>query len=67
MYEIKRDTGRFYLRQWYIEGGPDHIGTMLWFSTKEDAEAALRLAGMMISYAKQELCIDIKNFIDKRY
>lgn len=67
MYEIKIDTGRFADRRWYIEGGPGHIGTMPWFSTKEDAEAALSLAGMMINDAKRELCMDIKDFIDGKY
>ncbi len=36
MYEIKRDTAVFGLRQWYIEDIP---GPM--FTTREDAEAAL--------------------------
>lgn len=64
---IKRDPGRFDTRQWYIEGGPGSLGTMPWFSTKADAEAALSLAGMMVADAKQELCMDIKNFIDEQY
>jgi hypothetical protein len=67
MYEIKRDTARFDSRQWYIEGGPGSIGTMPWFSTKEDAQAALSLAGMMVADARQEFAIEVKDFIDSKY
>lgn len=64
---IKRDTARFDTRQWYIDGGPGHAGARPWFSTKEDAEAALSLAGMMVADAKQEFAIEVKDFIDSRY
>lgn len=48
--EIKRDTARFDRRQWYVDGYARH-----WFSTEEDAKAAVALAQQYAVNEKNEM------------
>jgi hypothetical protein len=54
--EIKRDTARFDGRQWYVDGYASHF-----FTSREDAEAALALARQVKRNAESELCNEIRN------
>lgn len=56
--EIKRDTARFDRRQWYVDGYASH-----WFSTKEDAEAAVMLARQYARNERNELAEKIRDFL----
>jgi hypothetical protein len=58
--EIKRDTAVFSRRQWYIDGYAQH-----WFSTEEDAKAALALAGQIVENEKREICNTIREALPR--
>ncbi len=58
--EIKRDTARFDKRQWYVDGYAQH-----WFTTKEDAEAALALAGQVAGNREHEICNTIRDALPR--
>ena len=61
MYDsIKRDTACFSPRQWFIEG---YEGPM--FSTKEDAEQAIRFAYDHEMRMREELRKDVQEAIDR--
>ena len=48
--EAKFDGGRFADRRWHVDGYALH-----WFTSKEDAEAAIGLAGQVALNAQREL------------
>jgi hypothetical protein len=50
MLEAKIDTARFDSRRWYVDGYASH-----WFTTKEDAEAAIGLANQVSRNDREEL------------
>jgi hypothetical protein len=58
--EIKRDTARFDNRQWYVDGYARHF-----FTSKEDAEAALALANQISANAQQEICNTIREALPR--
>jgi hypothetical protein len=58
MSEIKRDTGRFDRRQWYIEGHND-----CFFTTEEDARDALKLANFVSLAAQDELAERVREVL----
>ncbi len=60
MPEIKRDTARFDNRQFYVDGYAMH-----WFSTKDDAEAALSLANQVAENEKREVCNAIREALPR--
>lgn len=53
--EIKRDTARFDRRQWYVDGYAQYF-----FTSKEDAEDALRLAHQIAQNTVREICNTIR-------
>lgn len=57
--EAKIDTGRFDARRWYVDGYARH-----WFTTKEDAEAAIGLAGQISSNERDELAANVRSALD---
>jgi hypothetical protein len=60
--DIKRDTACFSPRQWYIKGICNQANTPM-FSTREDAVAALQLAGMAMMKAREELADKIRDVL----
>lgn len=58
--DIKRDTGRFDRRQWFVDGYAQH-----WFTTREDAEAAWALAKQVSLNAEREMAIGIREYLEK--
>jgi hypothetical protein len=54
-HEIKFDGSRFADRRYYVDGYAQH-----YFTTHEDAEAALALASQIATNAKRELCSTIR-------
>jgi hypothetical protein len=54
--EVKRDTARFDRRQWYVDGYALH-----WFTTEEDAKAAIALAGQVANNERNELANKIRD------
>lgn len=58
--EAKFDGGRFDKRRWYVDGYADH-----WFTTEEDAKAAIGLAGQIEVNAKRELGDEIRLTLNK--
>ncbi len=63
--EIKRDTACFSNRQFFIEGCAAANGCM--FTSKEDAEAAMKFANAHAQDKVTEACIKVNDFIDKMY
>lgn len=56
--EVKRDTAVFSRRQWYIDGYALH-----WFSTEDDAKAALALARQYGRNERNELARQIRDML----
>ena len=57
--EAKFDGGRFDARRWYVDGYAMH-----WFSTKEDAEAAIGLAGQVAVNECREMHAKVQRVLD---
>lgn len=60
MLEAKFDGGRFDKARWYVEGYPSY-----WFTTKEDAEAAIGLAGQHGQDMRNDVVSEIRAAVDR--
>lgn len=58
--DIKRDTARFDSRQWYVDGYASH-----WFTSEQDAKAALALAHQISANDQHEICNQIRNLLPR--
>lgn len=58
MSEIKRDTARFDSRQWYVDGYARHF-----FTSEQDAKAALDLAQQVALNERRDLCSRIREML----
>lgn len=58
--EIKFDGARFADRRWYVDGYASHF-----FTSKEDAEAAVRLANQIAENEKLEICNAIRETLPR--
>lgn len=58
--EIKHDAARFHSRRWYVDGYAQH-----YFTTQEDAEAALALASQVAGNAEREICNTIREALPR--
>lgn len=57
--EAKLDTAVFGPRRWYVDGYARHQ-----FSTKEDADAAIALAGQIASNERGELASQVRDALN---
>lgn len=56
LLEAKLDGGRFAERRWYVDGYGSH-----YFTTKEDADAAIRLSYQVATNARREILSGIED------
>lgn len=58
--EPKFDGARFDARRWYVDGYAMH-----WFTSKEDAQAAIGLAGQVEINARREMSVELQSALDR--
>lgn len=59
MLEVKRDTARFDRRQYYVDGYASHF-----FSTEEDAKAAVALAEQLARNERNDLAARVRDALN---